>query len=517
MLACGKGECFHTVPACIDGIEQLCDAFAGIAEEICDGLDNDCDGLVDEDQGSTSCGLGVCLHTAQNCIGGTPQLCDEWEGAGVEECDGLDNDCDGPVDEGLGSATCGLGQCLHTIDNCVGGIAQVCEPMDGFGPEKCDGQDNDCDGEVDEDLGAVTCGLGVCEHTAEYCVGGKTQVCNPFSGAAAEDCDGVDNNCNGIVDDGLGTTACGLGVCLHTVDNCVGGSPQACDPLLGVDLEKCDGADNDCDGAVDEGFDDSDDDGLKDCVDMDDDNDGDPDEADCAPTDAAVGPSQDEVCHNDVDDDCDEATADQCDQESCAKLLELEPATPDGVYTIDPDGAGPGEPFEIYCDMTMDGGGWTLVAVNGDNHGLVMETGAMGTLDQIRRLNPGNNVIHKLSDAMINTIKEDAGDAIGIRLIYEANAAVRKFGKSSCEWQSDSRNPDDSACDYAAGSYSQNPSWNGPHTNYWFSGGLPSWTAGGCPAWERMGIYSSKYSNKPESYYHIGSCSMNSWGTMWVK
>lgn len=336
-------------------------------------------------------------------------------------------------------------------------------------------------------------------------------------GVDLEECDGTDNDCDGFVDEVLGSTTCGLGICLHTVQNCVDGIPHACEPMEGSELEECDGLDNNCEGSVDEGFDDSDDDGLADCVDPDDDNDGDPDETDCGPLDAAVGPSQVEVCHNDVDDDCDETTADQCFQESCAKLLAQQPATPDGVYTIDPDGAGPGEPFEIYCDMTMNGGGWTLVAVNGDNHGLIMAAGAMGNLEQIRRLNPGNNVIHKLSDAMINTIKEDAGDAVGIRLIYEANTAVRKFGKSSCEWQSDSRNPDDSACDYAAGSYSQNPSWNGPHADYWFSGGLPSWTAGGCPSWERMGIYSSTYSNIAESYYHIGSCGMNSWGTMWVK
>ena len=516
VLACGKGACAHTVAACLDGKAQVCDPFEGISPEVCDSVDNDCNGLTDEGLGWSACGLGVCQHTVSSCQDGVPVDCDPFEGAGPESCDGKDNDCDGQVDEELGLLACGLGLCFHTQQACSGGAPQVCDPLAGALPEVCDGQDNDCNGESDEGLGTVTCGLGVCEHTVDKCVGGAPNVCNPFAGATAEACDGLDNNCNGVVDDGMGTATCGLGLCQHTVNNCQDGQPVTCDPKTGAVDEVCDGADNDCDGFVDEGFD-FDKDGIADCVDDDDDNDGDLDGVDCAPLNPDIGPSHAEICNNIVDDDCNPATPDQCHKVSCLDLLTKEPATPDGTYTVDPDGEGEGEPFEVFCDMTMDGGGWTLVAVNGDNHGLVMGTGAMGNVQNIKRQNPGANVIHKFSDAVINTIKADDGGAIGIRLIYEANNAIRKFGKSSCTWQSDSRNPDDSDCDYATGSYSLSPSWDGPHTEYWFSGGLPSWTAGGCPAWQRMGIYSSHYSNKPESYYHIGSCGMNSWGTLWVK
>ncbi|HYO51193.1 fibrinogen-like YCDxxxxGGGW domain-containing protein [Archangium sp.] len=58
-----------------------------------------------------------------------------------------------------------------------------------------------------------------------------------------------------------------------------------------------------------------------------------------------------------------------CTATSCKALLESNPATPSGLYTLDTDGTGPLAPFETWCDMTTDGGGWTLLATltnNGD-------------------------------------------------------------------------------------------------------------------------------------------------------
>ena len=358
-LACGKGECFHTVPTCKDGTLQACDPFLGAKAESCDGKDNDCDGIVDEDLGHVSCGLGACAHLEAVCVEGAVNQCDAFLDAAVEICDGIDNDCDGMVDEELGTLTCGQGVCQHTVNACIGGVEQQCNPFDNAQQESCDGLDNNCNGFVDEELGQTTCGLGECLHTVDNCKSGLPQICNPLEGLAPEACDGSDNDCDGLVDEELGATSCGLGPCFHEEPNCLDGVPQQCDPLLGAVPEQCDGTDNNCDGNVDEGFDDWDGDQAADCVDDDDDNDGDADDTDCLDNDPQVNSQADEICFNAKDDDCNPDTPDECVFSSCKERLEAVPGTVSGNYTLDLDGDGPLNAVEVYCDMDTDGGGWT--------------------------------------------------------------------------------------------------------------------------------------------------------------
>ena len=83
---------------------------------------------------------------------------------------------------------------------------------------------------------------------------------------ADEECNGVDDNCNGEIDENMPVTSCGLGPCYHEMGICQDGQIVQCDPYEGAEVEECDGIDNDCDGSVDEGFD-SDGDGVVDCMD----------------------------------------------------------------------------------------------------------------------------------------------------------------------------------------------------------------------------------------------------------
>jgi hypothetical protein len=424
-VSCGKGECAHAVPSCIAGEPASCDPFEGIAVEVCDGKDNDCNGLADEGLGFASCGLGVCAHTIVACADGEEQECDSFAGAGEESCDGLDNDCDGKTDEEQATLACGKGQCFHTLSSCVGGVVKECEPFAGAGPEVCDGIDNDCDGEEDEGLGTVSCGLGECQHEMEYCQEGKVAICNPYLGVALEVCDGFDNDCDGLVDEDLAAITCGLGECHQTISSCVEGEGQSCDPKAGAGDEVCDGLDNDCDGQYDEGLgyktcgqgiclhtvptclDGQEQDcdpyeGLEEevCDGLDNDCDGSTDPADttdctiyyfdgdsdsygiadgsvclceasspytaeeagdCNDDSASVNPGADEDCSTLVDDNCDEEVNESCSWTSCKAIIEAIPAAEDGLYTVDVDGDGEAVSFKAWCDMTTDGGGWTLL------------------------------------------------------------------------------------------------------------------------------------------------------------
>ncbi|MBL8604015.1 MAG: putative metal-binding motif-containing protein [Myxococcales bacterium] len=116
----------------------------------------------------------------------------------TEACNGLDDDCNGRVDDGFVTAACGVGACRREAPLCVNGRFQACTPATPS-VEVCDGVDNDCDGEVDEGVAPMRCGMGRCERTV-MCAGGRFAACVPGA-ASAEVCDGVDNDCDGQVDE----------------------------------------------------------------------------------------------------------------------------------------------------------------------------------------------------------------------------------------------------------------------------------------------------------------------------
>lgn len=461
----GHGVSSPSIQACTlpDGYSPLADdcddtdpTVNPTAGEPCDGIDNDCDGLVDEAGASVfyldsdGDGYGQSSSTYTGCtapegyvaVAGdcAPSDASIYPGA-PEVCDGLDQDCDGAADEEIGvlwnidADGDGAGSTATQVQSCTqpdGFVAtdapRDCDDADAEvypgAEELCNAIDDDCDGRVDEDLLGTyyfdndgdgygsSEGFEACEAPEDYVP--RSGDCDDHNDeiypTAAERCNDIDDNCNAVIDenpidgtiyysdldgDGFGDPATGV---------------KSCDPLTGYTLnstdcndaddgtypgapEFCDAADNDCDTQVDENavdaetwYGDQDGDGYGDVgaptTGCDQPSDTVSDDSDCDDTNAAIYPGAQEVC-NSLDDDCD----DQIDEGSSQP----------GYWYADDDGDDYGDPNVLKRSCSQPVG---YVANNGDCN------------DDLASVNPAaTEVCNAIDDNCNGQVDDNAVDA----------------------------------------------------------------------------------------------------------
>ncbi len=299
----GRGPCRAGKKYCKNGkFETVCTGEILPTREVCNGKDDDCDGIIDNaktgdpspltkpcyDGPPATRNVGFCRDGIKKCIGGKwSDSCQNQRLPRPASCDNkMDYDCDGKPDTPrfIGEPCIDYrrkGRCRFGIYSCQG-ILRLCKPIFFAAVELCNGEDDDCDGKIDNiprtDKPLYrTCytgpektrNRGNCSTGKEYCDNGRwSGHCAGEILPSPERCNRIDDDCDGQVDeDGIcdpctngSTRPCyngpartrGQGQCTDGKEVCVNGrwSGKCVGSILPKE-EICNNLDDNCDGFVD--------------------------------------------------------------------------------------------------------------------------------------------------------------------------------------------------------------------------------------------------------------------------
>ena len=354
------------------------------AEEVCNGIDDNCDEQIDEGVTGTfytdadGDGWGDEDSPVEDCDGTGETTwqagdCNDDDATvspnATEVCNGVDDDCDGDTDGGAVDMTVwfgdgdgdgyGAGEGTESCDSPDGTVSDDsdCDDSDGAvnpgATEVCNDLDDDCDDAIDADDVSVA--------DAETWYLDLDGDGYGYASISVVDCDQPDEFVSDDTD------------CDDTDEDVNPGATEICNDLD----DDCDGDLDDDDGDLDAStasswYDDTDGDGYGDAAALtlscDQPSGTVTNDTDCDDTDADISPDGTEICDG-VDNDCDgsldagtEGSDIVCSALSCQDVYDNVSGATDGLYWIDPDDDGDTtDAWEAWCDMTNDGGGWTKI------------------------------------------------------------------------------------------------------------------------------------------------------------